>query len=1160
MKNFVKKIFPAPQAGFQKLLLTMKISFILSLFAMLQVNGAVFSQNLNLKLKDVALKEALKQIENRSDYRFFYSDDLLYMNTKVNLDANNSDVEEVLNKLLVNSPLTYRIFDNKLIIITPVAQPGSMKISGKITDATTGDPLPGVNIVIEGTTIGVTSDIDGKYSIEVPNNDAVLVFSYVGYLSENIKVAGQTQINVNLSPDIKHLDEVVVVGYGTQKKRDVTGAMASFKTENVEERPLARVDQVLVGQLAGVQVKQTSGALGKAFSVQVRGTGSISAGNEPLYVIDGFPLANASPNGSGNYSTGNPLDNINPNDIESIQVLKDASASAIYGSRAANGVVLITTKHGKSGKPKINFNTYVGVSEANRKLDMLNSSEWIDRATEMINAQWVASGAGRTADQTTDQRRSILGLGAGQYNTSYMIDDRWLQPGHPGLRFIDWQDETFRRAPVQNYQLSANGGNDHLSYYISGNYVKQEGMVKGMDYTSYSARANVEVTANDRLRFGINLAPTYSITDDPGVEGKDQILHQILTFSPVQEDTMGLYPNSYDFGQYRWSNSRNSPVAQLNSTIGRTQRFRTITSLYGEYEIIKGLKIKSTLNLDNIDNSTKSYTPYTVRSSLSARQAQLSALTVGSQYGYKKQTFVNENTLSYHKNINDKHDISVLAGLSYNSDMLSDIRVASSGGYTSSAVTTLNATVDVTGSTTETKNVLLSYFGRVQYNYERKYLLSASIRRDGSSRFGSNTKWGVFPSVSVGWRISDEGFMKDQSVVSDLKFRTSWGKSGNYNIGDYSSIPVLANYNYTFNGVQVTGQAPSKITNPDLTWEESATFDVGLDFGILQNRVTGSFDYYNKLNTKLLLNVPIPESTGQQTSLTNVGKVRNKGWEVELTSRNLTGSFQWTTSANLSHYSNKVEALGKDQTQILIPSLFDISHTILKVGEQMNSIYVVRQTGILSQQDIDNNAALYGTETVGDPKYYDANKDGTIDANDRVIVGHPNPDYVWGITNTFKFKGFDLSVLVQGQQGGSIYSLLGRALGRTGQGYVDNALGFYRDRWRSPSDPGAGRVGKAYSTFGRIVNTDWLYSSDYWRIRNITLGYDLGKVLKVKQVSDARIYITAENWFGKDKYLGGLNPEAQNTDLSGSTLYPEAGDYGGLPIARSIILGLNLTF
>ncbi|WP_217902277.1 SusC/RagA family TonB-linked outer membrane protein [Siphonobacter sp. BAB-5385] len=612
-------------------------------------------------------------------------------------------------------------------------------ITGTVTSNDAKQGIPGASVTIKGTNLGTVTNADGQYTLRFEGKTGTLVVSSIGYITQELPVNGQTTLNVTLQPDTKALNEVVVIGYGTARKTDVTGAITSLNARNLDERPVLRVDQALVGQLAGVQVKQTSGALGKGLSVQVRGSGSITAGNEPLYVIDGFPLATAAPNGSGNFATGNPLDNMNPNDIESIQVLKDAAAAAIYGSRAANGVVLITTKRGQSGKSTITVNAYGGYMERSRKLDMLNGPEWIDRATEIINAQWVASGSGRTATQTNAERRTILGLAEGQVNTTYMTDDRWSQPGYPGLQFIDWQDEAFRKGAVQNYQISASGGSENVNYYVSGNYVKQQGMVINTDYTAYSARANVEVKASKNLKIGVNLAPTFSINHDPGVEGKDNILHQLLSYSPVQEASAGLYPNSGSIGQYRWSTSANSPIAKLERVIGETKRFRTLGSLFGEYQLAKGLFWKTTLNLDNTDNTAKGYTPYSVASSLEARNAQQTILTSGSFNTYRKRTFVNENTLSYSKVFAEKHDLSLLGGISYTSDKIELSNMSSNGGFSNNAITTLNAANGITGNTSEARNVLISFFGRAQYSYSGKYLFTASVRQDGSSRFGADT-------------------------------------------------------------------------------------------------------------------------------------------------------------------------------------------------------------------------------------------------------------------------------------------------------------------------------------------------------------------------------------------------------------------------------------
>jgi len=584
---------------------------------------------------------------------------------------------------------------------------------------------------------------------------------------------------------------------------------------------------------------------------------------------------------------------------------------------------------------------------------------------------------------------------------------------------------------------------------------------------------------------------------------------------------------------------------------GETKLFRTLTTIFGEFDIIPALSLRSSLNLDNADANYKRYIPYQV-ASISANP-----LASGALNGYKRLTFVNENTLSYNQTFAQKHNISALAGLSYSTFKFDNWNI-NSGTFTTNDITTLNAATNNTATSTETKNVLISYFGRVQYDYDGRYLLSASIRRDGSSKFGANTKWGVFPSVSAGWRVSEEGFMRSIDVISELKLRGSWGITGNNGYsGDYNSIGLLSFANYSYNGTQVSGQIinSSNFPNPDLSWEESETINIGLDLGLFQNRIFTSFDYYTKRNSNLLLSIPVPTASGFSSALTNIGEVLNKGWELEVTSRNIVNQgngLTWSTSINFSHNTNNVQQLGPNNTPILFNGGFDIEHSILMVGEPMYSLYLVQEIGVLSTKDIADGYPLFGNEEAGDPKYLDANKDGKIDPNDRVLSGHPNPDYTWGITNNLSFKGFDLSILFQGQLGGKIYSMFGRAVDRTGQGFSDNALASYANRWRSPADDGKpGLTQKAQSTFGRIKNTDWMYSSDYWRIRTISLGYNLGTVIKNKVISGARLYITAENMFGNDKYYGGWNPEAVNTN---------GEDYGSFPLSKGLVFGLNLTF
>lgn len=1074
--------------------------------------------------------------------------------------------------VIFNRSITILLFSFVFLLSSQLHAQNTSTVTGKITNEN-GDGVPNATIHVKGTINQTVSAEDGSFKIANVKGNDVLVFTSVGYLDQEISVNNRTVVNLSLDISQKILGEVVVIGYGTQKRKDVTGSVSSFDARKLDERPIQRVDQALVGQLAGVTVKQTSGLPGKAFSVQVRGSGSISGGNEPLYVIDGFPLTpNSSNTSNGSFSTGNPLDNINPNDIESVQVLKDAAAAAIYGSRASNGVVLITTKRGQTGKPKISFNVYGGYNEASKVLKMQDGDQWIATATEVINATYLA--AYPTASVNDDYATRLARVGS--FNANYLLDPRWAMAGHPGLEYVDWQKEIERKGQMQNYEISASGGTNTVKYYVSGNYLNQDGFVIKVGYKAYSMRANLEVNATKKLKFGLNVAPTYSITQDPGVEGKDNIFHQALSLGPVQEDTMGLYANAINEatgkneGQYAWSSSTNSPYAKLLYKIGTTKRYRTLGTLYGEYQIIKGLVFRTSLNLDNTDNNSNSYSPYTIAGTQAARTFtgtnNLLAATSGSYSSYRRQTFVNENTFTYSTVIKKDHSINVLAGYSYDIDRLDRVTLSSNGGYTSATIQTLNAAAAVTGNTTSSKSVLVSYYGRILYNYKEKYFLSGSLRRDGSSRFGVNNQFGTFPSVSGKWIVTEENFMKSVPVISDLKLRATYGVNGNDNLpNDYSSIATIGSAGYVLGTPQATviGQTPNVLANPNLKWEKSRTYDFGLDFGILKNRIIGSVDVYNKLSTDLLLNVQVPGATGFQSALTNIGSVRNIGQELEITSRNMTGKIEWTTTLTVAHNTNKIIALAPGQTQIIIPNSFDVSNAILRVGSPINSVYVLKTIGFLSAADITGHVAQYGTaEKPGDFKYQDTNGDGVINESDKVIVGHPNPDYTYGLTNTVRYKDFDLNVFVQGQSGGTIYSDLGRALTRAGQGRSDNRPASYDHRWKSPTDQGDGRFSKAYATFLSPITsaTDWVYSSDYIRVRNITLGYNLRKLNRRIGIENARVYFSLENFFGHDKYTNGLNPEAANTAVSSNSSYPEAGDYGAMPLPKSLIVGINITF
>lgn len=1017
-------------------------------------------------------------------------------------------------------------------------------VTGTVSDPSSL-PVPGVNVIVKGTQKGVSTDMDGKYGISVSAGET-LVFSYLGFITKELKIGKANSYNVSLEANSGTLNEVVVVGYGTQKKKLMSGSLSSIKTDNFVERPIARVDQGMIGQIAGVRVIQTTGLPGQPFSVNIRGTGSISAGNEPLYVIDGFPLHTEGTSSSGGFSNGSPLDNMNPNDIASIEILKDAAAAAIYGSRASNGVVLITTKRGKAGKPKFTFNTYSGVTKEVKRVDVLTADQWINRAKTMIDTQWLASGIpGASVDQTVDQRRDLYNqyktpvLASDQFNTGYMYDPRWDIPGHPGLDYVDWQDRIFRKGDFKNYQLSASGATDAVNYYVSGSYQKTNGYVIGTDYELFSARANFDLKLSESLKVGINMSPSFSVRNDPGVEGKDNTLHKALGATPVFENTANENGDKYT-QRYPWGSSTTDMLSRLERT-GKNSMFRNLISAYVSYKVINDLTFKSTINFDNSDNTAEGYSPNDVLTSIS-----------GSYDTYRRQNLVNENTLTYAKSIKE-HNFTLLAGQSFSAYQITRSNLDSNKNYTDYSIETLqNGSL---GSTSSSKNTQISYFGRLQYDFKEKYILSASIRRDGSSKFGPDRRWGVFPSLSLAWRVTEENFIKDVNWLSDLKLRASIGKNGSNNIGDYPYQSLLGDYNYTLGGNTSFGKGARSLANSSLHWEQSESIDFGLDFSLLKNRISGTFDYYRKENYDLLMNVPAVASSGFTSYLANIGRVLNQGWEFELSTINVASTdFQWKTSANISHNANKVLALGPDQDKIEISSSFGggVPFVKLEVGKPMYTIFTIVQDGVVTQADIDNGGTTWAGKALvlGDPRYIDQNGDKKITTDDRVDVGNPTPKYTWGVTNSFKYKDFDLNVLLQGQNGGYIYSLLGRGINRTGMGAVENTIDVdpaVRGNWKT--------------NFGYVPNTDWLYKSDYVSIRNITLGYNLTKALKsFSKIDNARFYVSAENWFYWDKYSGGFNPEANNVSGSSDSRFPVPADYGGAPLAKSIVVGLNINF
>lgn len=1050
-------------------------------------------------------------------------------------------------------------------------------LTGKVIDYLSQQPILGATITANdasGKKSSAFTDAQGSFRIRLTTYPLELKVAFVGYKSQSIQISdSQSPVTISLAADQNALNEVVVIGYGSQRKKNLVGAVGTFETKDLEEKPLTRVDQAIIGQVAGVQVRQPSGMVGSGLSIQVRGNGSITAGSEPLYVIDGFPLDVASQTSAGGFSY-NPLNDLNPNDIESIQILKDAAAGAIYGSRAANGVVIITTKQGKEGSVKISLNAKTGFSKVSRKVDMLSPKEWVQMATTVANANWVASGTGRTADQTNATRRTILGLGDSENNTSYMTDDRWSEDGHPGLTYVDWQDALFQTAPFQNYEISASGGSKTAKYFISGNYLDQKGTIVNSSYKNYNLRANLEANVNQRIRFGLNLAPSYSESNIPSAEGKDNQLMKALQISPVVESTAGLYSGTYGYDTYTWSSPKLvSPYAYVTSTKNLAKLSRILASGFVEVELIHGLKLKSSINYDASNQNKTTYIPdvvvYGAATEVVTNPGKNSS---GTYSGFLKQNFVNENTASYFTTLAGNHNLSAVVGTSYNSVHNENFSISTAGGYANDLVYTLNnaiansSGVTTTGTTTESNNTLFSYYGRFQYDYQGKYLASATVRRDASSKFGSDNRWGTFPSASFGWRISQESFFRPLKFVNDLKVRFSWGKSGNDNIGNYSAIPTFTSTTYSFGGNSATastGQVVAGLANPKLKWETSNTYNLGLDASFIDSHIVFTVDAYRKKNTDLLLNVPVLTTSGFSSSLQNMGAVENNGLEFSLNTVNFRlKDFEWKTNANIAFNNNKVVALSEGVTSIQVSSSYSANAPyLLQVGLPIYSFNVIKVSGILTQADMDDsNVAKLSKETVGDPKFYDANGDGVINSSDRVVYGRPTPKYTWGLTNSFRYKDFDLNVQIYGQQGGSMISFLGRAIDFSGS-TTANVLGVWRNHWTTDNQNYNAPRGKFGATYtAPTVTSDWVYSTDFWRIQDITLGYNLKFLAKKKLVRATRLYVSAQNWFSHDKYYGGANPEAQNTNISSDSSYPVPGDYGAMPVSKSLVFGANFSF
>jgi TonB-linked SusC/RagA family outer membrane protein len=1021
------------------------------------------------------------------------------------------------------------------LIVNPlIAQVGNRKITGTIHTAS-GNPLAGASITIPNTSLGTTSNQSGRFILTVPEGTDSLLISSVGYLSKKIALNGRLTINIVLDEDRKsEMSQVVVIGYGTTRKSDLTGSVSQVKAEELKAVPATSLDQALQGRAAGVQVTQLSGKPGAETSIRIRGVSSINAGNEPLYVIDGL-LINSD---GGDISSGGtlgprigPLASINPGDIESIEILKDASATAIYGSRATNGVVLITTKRGRAGAGTVSFETYYGVQQVANQLKLLNAAQF---ATLVNEAK----------------------LNAGQ--TPVYVNPKNLGEG------TNWQNELFRNAPMSNYQLSFTGGDERTKYAITGSYFDQQGIILNSNFKRYSFRANLDRNLSNKLIVGDNFS--YSRISSNGVLTNagtivPGVVSAALLFNPV----LPVYDSTIK-GGYTYENDRGTilgnPVAEARSYNSLTILSRVLGSVYARYKFSDRLELKTSFGIDAFSNRENSFGPNFLRRT----QASNGEAVVASSEGL---TWLNENTLTYNNTFGKDHVINAVAGYTiqkFHNDKL----VASAFDFPDDRTGYHNIAAGLKAQkpfNSESQWSMVSWLGRINYSLKNKYLFTVTGRVDGSSKFGADNKYGFFPSVAAAWKVSEENFMQDVSVINELKIRTSYGGLGNQAIPPYRSLALVGPYGEgVFNsagGSEVyTGREPLSYVNPNLKWETTRQLDIGFDVSLFNRRISLTADYYNKKTYDLLLSTPIPTTSGFSSTWLNVGNIANHGFEFDLRTTNITGVITWNSIVNFSVNRNKITNLNTS-TDILLPG-----GLLLRQGESIGTFYGYIFDGIFqSDHEAASSPVLIGQEPgssnpasrakAGDRKYRDINGDKKIDADDRTILGTAQPKFTWGFNNSISYRNFDLSFFFQGSQGNKMANLNSFDLVKfNGQNNVlaEAAL----NRW-TPTNPGNKypRALAAGSLDIGVFSSAVVEDASYIRLKNVSLGYNISSRLLAKaKIKTLKVYASASNIWTHTKYTG-YDPEA-NTYGQSTTLV--GIDLGGYPLAKVYQFGLTASF
>ena len=1115
--NYKRGAFPA-----KKFLLIMRLSCLLLLVMLLQVTATGYSQTeaVSIRSNNITLEQLFAEIEKQANVKFLYRYENI-ADKSVQVNVENVSISTLLNNVLQTNDLQYTLMDNNLIVVAPELKQQGINITGNVTDAN-GEPIPGVNVTIKGTTVGNVTDINGRYSIYVPDASAVLMFSFIGYLSQEIEVGNQRNILITLLESTMELDEVVVVGYGSVRKKDLTGSVSAVAMSEMDKQPVFRVEEALRGKAAGVQITKQNTAPGAGIKIRIRGANSVNGNNEPLYVIDGF--------------LGGDFASLNPNDIESINILKDASATAIYGSRGSNGVILVTTKQAKEGESRIEYNGFLSFDKISKKMDLLSASEYM---------------------KVVNDRESELGNNNAIFSQKE-IDDMKASGG------TDWVDEIMRTGVTQNHQLSISGGTPKVRYYLSGTYLDQNGIVENSWYKRYGLRSNINSTVGKKIDVAFNLYGTYTHSRNNGVyNGRNTPMGHALLFPP---NLPIIDPATNDYiisPQGSYGPIAGNPVFSTLGAENDNTAINALSNLNVTWRIVDGLKFSVAGGINLGSYLSPLFGRNAPGPGSSPAQAQASHYT-GQSYTYQ-----NTNILSYEKLFADIHRLDVSA-VYEQQKYVSKSTVARANGFPTTALKD-NAlslgSVQTVGSEYDEWSIQ-SFLGRINYTLKERYLFTMAFRADGSSKFAKGNKYAYFPSGAIAWRASEEEFIKNMNFFQNLKIRASYGEVGSQAVPSYKTLAKMKlDMEYFFNKERSTGIGTDVPSNPDLKWETTAQTNFGIDFGILDGRLSGTVDYYYKKTRDLLFDVQIPGYMGQGSITKNIGSLENKGWEFLLSGVIVDRKdFQLISSINLSMNRGKILDMG-DQKEILVnwdnQGSPHNGYSALRVGEPMGIYRGYVFDGVWKSNEAAE--AQQFNRSPGDYKYRNITKaePGSaeqLDDKDMTIIGNSNPKFTWGWNTTAVYKNWDLSVYIYGIQGNDVWNFTRHLI----TGYsTDVKIPTSREilnRW-SPSNENV-NIAKFSNTTGTQRQSDqWVEDGSFIRMGNITLGYTFNNLIKNSFIRDAKVYISSSNLFIITKYKG-FDPESSMTPTTGDTMSDKVQGFDDAcyPPTRSFVLGVKFSF